>query len=119
MGPSLTRDEETIETVEIPRFSAFQGSQGDGLHFLGCRSAVGGLPRQGSHYNADLMRPLREKIKQDSAWKADKSALPPGQCTGTQVHNGHGCYPDMDSNLSKDPPYPDLAPSDYYTLPEN
>ena len=29
-------------------------------------------------------------------WKTDKrSALPSGQCSGTHVHNGHGCYPEI------------------------
>ena len=44
-------------------------------------------------YYADLLKQLREKIKQIQADK--RSALPPGQCSGTNVHNGHGCYPEM------------------------
>ena len=41
------------------------------------------------------------------------STLPPGQCSGTQVHSGHDCYPEMWI-----PACPDLAPSDYYLFPK-
>ena len=107
LDPSLpTRDEATIEAVKTPRYFAFQESQecdvrkqGDGLHVLRYRrSADGGLPRQGSRYHRSLLcwspETATEENQADSAWIADKrSALPPGQCTGSQVHSGHGCYP--------------------------
>ena len=94
LGPSLpTRDETTIEAVETPGFSAFQGSQdcgvrrqGDGLHFLGCRrSSNGGQSKQGSHYHLSLLCWSSETAtgenQADSTWKANKrSDLPPGQC---------------------------------------
>ena len=52
-------------------------------------------------YYADLLRQLWGESQADSAWKADKrSALPPGQCSGTHVHSGHDCY----SNLWKTHP---------------
>ena len=94
---NISRDEATIET---PKFSAFLGSQDCNvrLHFLGYRrSAVG---RQGSHYHRSLLcwfsETATEENQADSAWIADKrGALPLGQCTGTQVHSSHGCYPEM------------------------
>ena len=55
----------------------------------------------------------------DLVWKVDKTFLPPGQCIGSQVHSGHGCYPEMWIQLVKDPHFsPDLAPSDYYLFPK-
>ena len=69
--------------------------QDNGLHFRRCRrSADGGLSRQGSHYYRGLL--LLEKIKAVSVCRADKrNPLPLGQCSGTHVHSGHGCYPEM------------------------
>ena len=96
------------EAVETSRFSASKESQdcdvcsqGDGLHFLGCRSIVGGLPRHVSHCHRGLLcssfETARRENQPDSAWKADKrSALPPGQCSGTHIHSDH-----VESNLLK------------------
>ena len=52
----------TIETVETLRFCTSKEilycdvrRQGDDLHFLGCRRAVGGLPRHVLHYHRNLV----------------------------------------------------------------
>ena len=54
-------------------------------------SAVGGLPRQGSHYHRSLLcwssETLWGKNQPDSAWKSEvRSVLPQGQCSSTHVH---------------------------------
>ena len=78
VGPPLpSRDEWAIEVVETPRLSTCDvRKQGDGLHLLWCRSVVGGLPRQVSHYNRSLLCWSSETTDQvDSARKADKRSV--------------------------------------------
>ena len=61
--------------------------------------AVSGLPRKGSQFHQRLRcwssKTATGENQADPAWKADKKALPPGQCTGTQIYSGNGCYPEM------------------------
>ena len=56
----------------------------------------------------------------DSAWKADKrSAVPPGQCSGTHVHVAMAAIQKCGFQLVEEPPYsPVIAPSDYYLFPK-
>ena len=69
LGPSFPfRAEATVEAEETHRFSASRKShdcyvrkQGDGLHVLGCRSTVGGLPIIST--GGDLLRLLIKRIR--------------------------------------------------------
>ena len=131
LGPSLpTRDEATIKAVEIPRFSVFQGShacdargQGDGLHFLRCRrSAVGGLPRQGSHYHGSLLCSSFETATEEhssrfvvESWQEECSSI------RTMHRHTRPQWPwllsrNADSNLLKTHPILLTWLSDYYLL---